>query len=74
MDGYPIGSFKSFEKSSAEAFSPLHSEESTLKRLEESQYFKGILSKEIAIPTLNLANLERPNFHEEFMELNESNF
>ena len=58
----------SFEKSSeSKPFSPFQSSESTLKRQQVKQ-FSSTTNNVKNVPLLNLNNLERPNFHEEFME------
>lgn len=60
----------SFDKSESKPFSPFQSSESTLKRQNE----EGLINagKGASMPKLNLDGIDRPNFHEEFMELNES--
>lgn len=58
----------SYDKSyESKPFSPFQSSESTLKRHQYKQY-ASTGGNAANVPLLNLDNLERPNFHEEFME------
>ena len=58
----------SFEKSNeSKPFSPFQSSESTLKRQQWSKNFADLKNNSKKMPILNLNNIERSNFHEEFM-------
>lgn len=59
---------ESFEKSDVKPFSPFQSSESTVKRQQASRNALNMTNK-AKIPGLNLQNIKRPNFHEEFMDV-----
>lgn len=60
----------SFEKNSDwKLFSPFQSSESTLKRQPCQKDLAKPVDHVHKIPQLDLNNIDRPNFHEEFMEV-----